>query len=150
MIGRDRSPWYARDGLRFRCTACGACCRRPGEVHLSVEEANRIAARILGDDASAASLLGELWVETPEGGLRIDVDDGEACPLLGEDDRCSVHDIKPLQCATYPFWNEVVASRWTWRREAFACEGIRDDGDRYAASAVADLVAGHGRTRDDE
>ncbi len=119
-------------------------------MHLSVEEGDRIAARIVGDGATAAALLGELWVETPEGTLRIDVEDGDACPLLGDDERCSVHDIKPLQCASYPFWSEVVASRWTWRREAFACEGIRDDGDLYAGSAVADLVAGHGRTRGDD
>lgn len=140
-------PWYAKSGLRFRCTRCGACCRRPGTVSLTAAEADRIAARIVGEGATASSLAGELWLENVDGSWLIDVPDDAACPLLGPTG-CTVHDIKPMQCATYPFWPEIVKSRRTWREEAPWCEGIRDDGDVYDAPAIADLLAESARTRE--
>ena len=28
----------------------------------------------------------------------------QRCVFLGEDNLCTVHTVRPLQCATYPFW----------------------------------------------
>ena len=139
--------WYEKDGLRFRCTQCGACCRRPGTVHLTRAEGDRIAERIVGLGATADTLAGEMWLESADGSLVIDVPDDAACPLLGAAG-CTVHDIKPMQCATYPFWPEIVRSRRAWRDEKPWCEGIRDDGDVYDRAAIADLLAEGARTRE--
>jgi len=37
---------------------------------------------------------------------------------------CSVYKARPVQCATYPFWNTIVADRQSWEREADWCPGI--------------------------
>ena len=92
--------WFEEEGLRFRCTQCGDCCKRPGFVFLTPFDAHRIAKRLLGEEAVAESLAGELWVQEADGTFRIDVTVDAVCPLLGEEGACKVHDIKPIQCAT--------------------------------------------------
>ena len=138
-------PWFDK-GLRFRCTACGECCKRPGFVSLTPLEGHRIAKRILGDDATAQSLMGRLWELDPDGTLRIDVGDNAPCPLLGDDDQCTVHDIKPMQCATYPFWPEIVGNEASWLLEQQFCEGVAQ-GDSYTIPEIQDLLRECGRTR---
>ncbi len=43
---------------------------------------------------------------------------------------CSVYELRPKQCRTYPFWKEILASEDAWRKEADACGGIEPGGDR--------------------
>ena len=38
--------------------------------------------------------------------------------------QCSIHDVKPTICATYPFRNEALWSGVDWNAEAQFCEGI--------------------------
>ena len=136
--------WFHKKPLTFECTKCGDCCKRPGYVYLYASEAERIAKRILGDDATAASLIGELWVEEIDGSFRLDVPENEACPLLGPTG-CVVHDIKPMQCATYPFWGELLARESSWEVERQACEGI-GKGRTYSVEEIEDLLSECGRT----
>lgn len=39
------------------------------------------------------------------------------CIFLGPDNKCAVHAVRPLQCATYPWWPELVADVEAWQRE---------------------------------
>ena len=141
-------PWYVRrGGLRFRCTQCGRCCRQPGIVAVTREEAARIAPRVR-DGATPQSLAGELWTwEDQEGAWVIDVPIGASCPLLGENG-CTVHDIKPEQCATYPFWSENVASLIDWTQEGVRCEGISPDGDLYTPELIEVILQGRRLTNE--
>lgn len=59
------------------------------------------------------------------------------CVFLGEDDRCRVYPVRPVQCRTYPFWPEVVHSRAAWQRESRRCEGM----DRGSPIPVAVIRA---------
>jgi len=117
------SQWYHKKQLFFACTQCGDCCKRPGYVYLHAFEADRIAKRLHGEHATAASLIGELWVEDQNGTFRLDVPEEEVCPFL-DSNGCTIHDIKPLQCATYPFWDELLARESHWMVESQACKGI--------------------------
>lgn len=139
-MSRD-STWYAlRGGLNFRCTQCGKCCKAPGYVVVLPEEADAIAARYR-PGANAFDLVGELWNwELAFNAWLIEVDDGESCPLLGPEG-CTVHDVKPRQCATYPFWPENIESPTTWGEEGIRCEGIDPDGDLYTPDLIA-LISG--------
>ncbi len=50
-----------------------------------------------------------------------------ACPFLEGDEekgRCGIHTVKPVQCATYPFWPGVADSDKGWKNEAATCPGI--------------------------
>ncbi len=81
--------------LRFRCTACGACCQG-GQVALEDDEPARLVA--------LAELLG---VPEPiaDGHLRME---GGRCVFLAEDQKCLIHarlgaTAKPLVCQQFPF-----------------------------------------------
>ena len=109
-----------RRRLRFECTRCGACCRKPGLVYLHPEEPARLAAHLGLDRRTFA----RRYLREVRGRLAIVVPEGSAgCPLL-DGDLCSVEPVKPGQCRAYPFWPELVGDAAAWRRERGACEGI--------------------------
>lgn len=108
------------ENLRFECTRCGACCRRPGAVFLREREVDRIA-RHLG--VPRERLRAQHVREDEDHGWLIDVPDGEACPFL-DGDLCVIHEAKPDQCAAYPFWWEILTSQARWQQEGERCEGI--------------------------
>lgn len=138
----DGRPWYeARGGLRFRCTQCGKCCKTPGIVALHDMEAHAIAAR-LEEGATAESLTDAPWVwDVDYNAWLIHVEEGESCPLLGPDG-CRVHDIKPEQCATYPFWDETLEAPYFWYEEGIRCEGIQPEGDLYTPDLIETIRTG--------
>jgi Fe-S-cluster containining protein len=129
-MGRFRSEqWYAR-GLRFECTQCGQCCSgESGTVEFTYEEAVGMA-RVLGMTYEEfmqrhAIRQGPTWIlrEKDSG------DGGYDCVLLERDPetgltRCTVHQERPMQCRTWPFWPENLKSARTWRRAGRDCEGI--------------------------
>lgn len=140
------APWYP-EGLRFGCTACGECCRREGVVFVRRREARRIAEHLGGPMATPRDFVPLLWTPTPDGGFQIDVPAGSACPLL-VDGRCSVHAIKPQQCATYPFWPEIVTSEGAWAAEATFCEGIGRGERVYSVDEVWEILLERAKTED--
>ncbi len=140
--------WVPEEGLRFGCTGCGECCRRPGYVYVTRAEADRIAARLEGDGATAETLLGELWVEDEDDLFAINVDERAPCALLGKDGHCTVHDIKPIQCATYSFWPEILGRRRSWTYEARRCEGINHaESDAYTVPDIVEICRMRARTK---
>ena len=48
----------------------------------------------------------------------------ERCIFLDGDGKCRVYAVRPVQCRSYPFWPELIASAAAWNREARRCEGI--------------------------
>lgn len=42
---------------------------------------------------------------------------GDACIFLGEDNRCTIYEARPLQCRTYPYWPRMMMSRDEWLAE---------------------------------
>jgi Fe-S-cluster containining protein len=43
-----------------------------------------------------------------------------------KDKQCSIYEVRPTQCRTYPFWKQNLASPQDWEKVAFECEGVRD------------------------
>ncbi|MBV5335772.1 YkgJ family cysteine cluster protein, partial [bacterium] len=105
---------------RFRCTACGACCR--GELPLTLEEAFRHAHRFPlamvwtpikpgGKSHELATRLGtsvRLAGKKDAGVFIVPtayVPAALPCPALADDGLlCSMHEDKPLRCRTMPFY----------------------------------------------
>jgi Fe-S-cluster containining protein len=140
--------WVPTEGLAFRCTGCGECCRRPGWVLLTRLEADRIAERLAGEGATAETLLGELWLQEADDLFAINVGEKEPCALLDPQGRCTVHDIKPMQCATYPFWPEILGKRRAWTYEKRRCEGIEHiESERYTAADIVEICRMRATTR---
>ncbi|MBI3666280.1 MAG: YkgJ family cysteine cluster protein [Acidobacteria bacterium] len=47
----------------------------------------------------------------------------DSCHFL-EQDGCRIHEVKPLQCRTFPFWPEHLTSRGSWHALRRFCPGI--------------------------
>lgn len=103
------APWWATSKLKFDCTACGDCCRVSGDVWF--------------DKAEASLVRKERWSDAliyDTGHRRVQRTKG-ACIFL-EDNKCSIHNERPQQCRSYPFWPRILRDRGSW--EAEQCEGI--------------------------
>ena len=106
--------------FRFQCQpGCSACCEQPGEVFLAPEDEPRIA-RFLG---LSIERFRERYCEPDGDEPRLTIPDDKACHFL-EEGRCTIHEAKPLQCRTFPFWPENVKTKSAWTRVARYCPGI--------------------------
>ena len=128
-------PWFS-DGLRFRCVPdCGRCCVNHGSynyVYLEGDDANRLAAHLEVDLVTFLDRYTGLDDDLVT--LRAQAD---ACVFLDRT-RCSVHEAKPVQCRTFPFWREFLRSRRHWESVREICPGI-DDGDVHPREGVESL-----------
>ncbi|GIM07544.1 hypothetical protein Vretimale_11642 [Volvox reticuliferus] len=109
---------------RFMCTMCGKCCTGDGEIWISLEEAARIARHVNmslqrfldGHTKQYSKYKGWRMLKTAEG--------SSSCIFLGQDNKCSIHAVRPSQCSTYPWWPELTLHReWEWEK-ANICEGF--------------------------
>ena len=115
-------PWYS-DGLRFKCTGCGQCCTgSAGYVWVSPEEAEAMAAHL--------KITLEEFVKkyTRRVGNRLSLlerrrGNNYDCIFL-DGKRCTIYDVRPEQCRTYPWWPENTNSPQEWKEEGIRCEGI--------------------------
>jgi len=120
----EREKWY-REGLSFSCTQCGNCCSgEPGYVWATKEEVRRISEFLGRTDG---------WLDKKHlrrVGLRYSLTerpDGDCVFLKRENGKamCSIYPVRPLQCRTWPFWNNLLASRKGWDETAAEkCPGM--------------------------
>lgn len=115
--------WY-KEGLRFACTECGKCCTgAPGYTWVSEEEIKTMASHLgLDIQAFASKYLRKVG---PRWSLREDSHSYD-CIFL-KDRRCSVYEVRPKQCRTFPWWASNLASKEAWEEAATPCEGIREE-----------------------
>jgi Fe-S-cluster containining protein len=148
----DDLRWYA-DGLRFGCTSCGRCCTgSSGYVWISVPEIRRLASRLgLELDEFGRRFLRRVG----ERYALVDGSDG-ACVFL-DGKLCRVHEDRPAQCRSFPWWPANLRSREAWTRAARSCEGISDLAPLVVADAIDAALAcarsaglGDGQAADDD
>jgi hypothetical protein len=78
------------------CTRCANCCKTL-HIKFSDEDIERIAKHL---DMTTAEFI-ETYLEADE-------EDGsykarqKPCPFLGDDDRCTIYDVRPTVCREYP------------------------------------------------
>lgn len=112
--------WWEKEPLRFECQPdCFKCCTKPGIVYFD-QDAIVNAAKIIGirSDRFKKEFLkwdGGHWVH--------EVENGEPCSFLTPDG-CAIQNGKPLQCRSYPFWNENLTSKSMWKLVEGFCPGI--------------------------
>lgn len=128
-------PWY-RDGLRFACTRCGACCTgAPGFVWVSVAEIEALAVRLgLAVDEFGRRYLRQVGdqislVERPNGN----------CIFWEATQGCTVYADRPVQCRTWPFWSENLETPDAWEATGKRCPGI-DRGDWFSLETIEEAA----------
>ena len=115
-------PWY-KEGLRFECTGCGKCCKgSPGYVWLTVAEMASIATFLHLD----FDTFTRKYVRQVNGDFSlIEVGEEYACVFLKED-KCTIYEVRPEQCRTFPFWGKHLRSKEHWEKLKGQCEGIHE------------------------
>jgi Fe-S-cluster containining protein len=131
--------WLDRTPISFACTACGKCCQGPTNVFINEAEANAISGALgitkfefmrqyTEDRSTADGLLTSLKSKSQMNNSGVDFPDTindrkEECVFL-DGKKCSVYDVRPTGCRTYPFWPHILLGEAEWSEEASRCEGI--------------------------
>ena len=113
-------PWY-HEGLRFRCTSCGACCTgEPGHVWVNKAEIEAMAG-VLDMDVPRFE---KQYVRLV--GIRKSLIEfaGGDCAMLDRQARtCRVYSVRPRQCRTWPFWASNLRTPRAWEETCRDCPG---------------------------
>ena len=106
--------------FRFQCQpGCVACCTQTGEVYLNDEDLARIAAHL----KLTPKKFQKRFAKREFGNLLLTTPKEKDCHFL-EDGGCSIHEFKPVQCRTFPFWPDNVRDRRSWKALKSYCPGI--------------------------
>lgn len=138
------SEWWAEDGLRFTCTRCGKCCQgpEPGYVEVTRAEVERIAAHL----GIPLETFGRRYLRRVKGNkVSLTEQQNGDCVFWKRGEGCSVYEVRPTQCRTFPFWPEVVESPESWEEQREMCPGM-GEGRRYSPERIAEVLAGQGET----
>eukprot|EP00956_Cyclotella_meneghiniana_P032325 scaffold88288_cov62-Cyclotella_meneghiniana.AAC.2 len=136
---QQQSSTSSKPIIQFSCTSCGKCCKVDGDVWLSPDEVDTVQSHLGIDDTDAfKSRYGRAEVTDGEETwvcLRRITDDAvvpslKSCVFLDlPTGQCSIYDVRPIQCATYPFWPSILASRQDWEDEAVLPDDDTDNID---------------------
>lgn len=143
----SETPWY-KEGLSFKCTACGKCCTgAPGYVWVGPEEMEAMAEFL------KLSLQEFTRKYIRRVGQRFSLVESKVtydCVFLKEG-KCSVYGARPTQCRTYPWWPDNLSSPQAWQETAQRCEGITPDAPVVPFEEIKEQVliqlGGHEKTR---
>lgn len=106
--------------MRFGCQpGCTRCCEQQGFVYLTEDDIRRLAGFVhMGVHA-----FERRYVYRTKNTRRLRVPKHAQCEFLAEG-ACSVHEAKPTQCRTFPFWPQLIESRRAWHETGDWCPGI--------------------------
>ncbi len=115
---------FYTDGLHFTCTRCSACCRyNPGYVFLSLSDIDCLVAFL---QISKHDFIMKYVKEVDMGDYRrlsLTEKPNFDC-IFWTDGGCTVYPARPLQCRSYPFWQQNLVSREVWDGLSASCPGI--------------------------
>ncbi len=115
-----KTPWFD-DGLKFKCTGCGACCTgSPGYVYLSKSDLENLAEHLQCTPEEFAKKYTRLIDEQY---ALLDKPTSYDCIFL-MDKKCTVYEARPVQCRTFPWWIHNLREPQDWEEAAKRCEGI--------------------------
>lgn len=115
--------WYTQ-GLSFKCTGCGQCCTgAPGYVWISEQEAFAMADYL---NLSIQKFM-EKYVRIVDSKMALVEDPRNYDCVFLKDKKCQIYQERPLQCRTFPWWQQNLRSKEDWEKAATFCEGINKD-----------------------
>lgn len=116
-----KEPWWKKSGIRFECQGSGHCCvsrDNYGFVYLTLKDRINIA-KTLG--LSTSKFTKSMCSKT-DGIYHLKSDLGPCIFLKNK--KCSIYNVRPTQCKTWPFWPEVMSPK-TWSKEVSSfCPGV--------------------------
>ena len=124
--------WYDK-GICFTCLRCSHCCSgEPGYVFISGSDADRISSYLSMKRDEFLSSHTRLVDMGTYYQVSLKERDNYDCEFL-TDKGCSIYEVRPLQCRTYPFWPHVFDDKALFEEEKKACPGLGKGELRSAA-----------------
>jgi len=127
-------------GLRFSCVRCSSCCRYDsGFVYLSENDIQKLTSMLNTDKNTFINKYCR-WVSDINGNevLSLKEKSNYDC-ILWEEKGCSVYGERPLQCVTFPFWENIMNSKESWKMAASGCPGI-NSGAVHTEDAINEII----------
>ena len=126
-------PWY-KEGLRFGCTQCGACCTgSPGYVWLSEEDIHNLCQALQIEQSEFLKKYTRLIYSR----LSLKEDSKTYDSVFLKENRCQVYSARPKQCRSFPWWPEHLSSAEEWKNAKERCEGIdHPEGKFFSSSEI--------------
>lgn len=62
------------------------------------------------------------------------------CVFL-KDKKCQIYQERPIQCRTFPWWQQNLRSKEDWERAAVYCEGINKEAPLVPANQIEEQLA---------
>jgi len=121
-----KSPWWM-EGVPFSCQSeCGKCCDEPGGiVFLSTNDAQRIAGHF---EMEVLDWLERDCRKTLDGRYILNSrNSDDVCIYLDESKQCQIYQVRPQQCAAFPWWSENLSSQRAWNEVKKTCPGLTAD-----------------------
>lgn len=89
---------------KFECKKCGACCKNNGIVIMYPIDIQRISQKMeIEQKEFVQRYCRKKYINLNDRQLKIYVlDVGDCCPFLDENNLCTIHSVKPLQCEYGP------------------------------------------------
>ncbi|MEZ6143486.1 MAG: YkgJ family cysteine cluster protein [Zavarzinella sp.] len=114
-----KAVWY-QAGLRFECTMCGRCCTgEPGFVWVSDEEVTALA-EFVGEEREVFEAV---YTRLHRGHRTLREKANNDCVFYDPAKGCTVYEVRPVQCRTWPFWETNLKTPARWQEVAENCPG---------------------------
>ena len=112
-----------KKGINFKCQGSSNCCVSRGSygyVYLSKKDLTNIAKYL----NISINLFEKNYCEYSNGYLHLkEINTNGYCQFL-ENKKCTIYTARPIQCRTWPFWNENMNAK-KWNKEIVKfCPGI--------------------------
>ncbi|MCL2277022.1 MAG: YkgJ family cysteine cluster protein [Treponema sp.] len=131
--------YFYSSGLKFSCKRCSSCCRHEsGYVYLSENDLINLQKAVKTDRKTFIDSYCR-WVYGWDGEkvLSLKEKNNKDCVLW--ENGCTVYNYRPLQCVTFPFWENIVASKESWEIAAGGCPGM-NSGELHSESSIKEKV----------
>jgi Fe-S-cluster containining protein len=110
---------FWKQGIRFECQGSGNCCTfEGGAIYASGEEFQEIANFL---NVSEKEFFAKY---TTSIGGHVSIKSTDENPCIFYEKGCKIYSVRPTQCKTYPFWEEIVNNERMWQKESKKCPGI--------------------------
>lgn len=133
-------PLYQK-GLPFGCTKCGKCCTgAAGHVWVTEDEMANMAQFLT---MTMAYFKQRYIRRIGQRFALVELKSQNHSCVFYQNKLCQVYSVRPLQCRSYPFWEENLLSEETWKQTALECEGINPDAPIVSPEVIEEFLQNH-------
>ncbi len=111
------------------------CTGEPGTVYVSREEIERLSAFL---KVEINEFIQRYLYPFRDSYSLKEMQDGR-CIFFDPHKGCLVHEVKPAQCRTYPFWFKNLRSEKRWKETSAQCPGI-GKGRLYTEEEILEIM----------